>query len=379
MSPVRGRRPAPHEQLVGLEHLAALEGHAHRAVRVAVDALGPRLEAQVDAGGAQPVLDLLGRERLLAAEHAVAGLDERDLGAERLPRLAELDADDAAAEDDDPPGHPGRVRPLAVVPGAGLGEPRHGQLDGGAAGGHDDRAAGGDDLVADAHAPLAVQARPPAQQRDPLVLEPRHLPAVVEAPDDLVARGEDGRRVELAGHRRRRARQAPRLGERLRGAQEGLRRDARVVRALAADQVLLGDQHLQARLRQAARGHLAGGTGAEHDHVHLTFGHPAVLPGAAGGTQEAVSIIAYVLLLLLSGLVVGSLGRLVIPGPDPMSIPQTIVVGVAGSFLAGLVYWAIFGRNTGGLLLAVAFAAGIVFLIRRSRGGAVQPHRPFGR
>ena len=92
-----------------------------------------------------------------------------------------------------------------------------------------------------------------------------------------------------------------------------------------------------------------------------------------------MSVILYLILLLVSGLVVGGLGRLAIPGPDPMSIPQTILIGIAGSFLAGLVYWAIFGRNGGGLILAVAFAAGIVYLIRRSRGQRVEPYRPFAR
>jgi len=57
-----------------------------------------------------------------------------------------------------------------------------------------------------------------------------------------------------------------------------------------------------------------------------------------------VSILVYVALLLVSGLLVGSLGRLAVPGPDPMSITQTIAIGVAGSFLAGLIYWALFGQ-----------------------------------
>jgi uncharacterized membrane protein YeaQ/YmgE (transglycosylase-associated protein family) len=88
-------------------------------------------------------------------------------------------------------------------------------------------------------------------------------------------------------------------------------------------------------------------------------------------------VIAYLISLLVTGLVVGGLGRLAVPGRDPMSIPQTILIGIAGSFLAGLIYWALFGRGGGGILLAVAFAAGIVFLIRRSRGQRVEPHRPF--
>jgi hypothetical protein len=55
-----------------------------------------------------------------------------------------------------------------------------------------------------------------------------------------------------------------------------------------------------------------------------------------------------------------------------MTIPQTIAVGLAGSFLAGLLTWAISGnRNGAGILLSVVFAAGIVYLVRRSRGGSL--------
>ena len=36
----------------------------------------------------------------------------------------------------------------------------------------------------------------------------------------------------------------------------------------------------------------------------------------------------YLLALAISGLIVGALGRLVIPGPNPMSIPMTMLVGV---------------------------------------------------
>jgi uncharacterized membrane protein YeaQ/YmgE (transglycosylase-associated protein family) len=83
-----------------------------------------------------------------------------------------------------------------------------------------------------------------------------------------------------------------------------------------------------------------------------------------------MDVIVYLLILALTGLVVGALGRLLIPGPDPMSIWETILIGIAASFLAGLVWWAISGdRNGGGILLSVALAALIVYLIRRSRGG----------
>jgi uncharacterized membrane protein YeaQ/YmgE (transglycosylase-associated protein family) len=88
-----------------------------------------------------------------------------------------------------------------------------------------------------------------------------------------------------------------------------------------------------------------------------------------------MSLIAYVLALLLSGLVVGALGRLAIPGRDPMSIPQTILVGIVASFIAGIVSAALLGRQAGSVLLAVVVAAGIVYLLRRARGQRVEPHR----
>ena len=85
-------------------------------------------------------------------------------------------------------------------------------------------------------------------------------------------------------------------------------------------------------------------------------------------------MITYIILLIISGLIVGALGRLAIPGRDPMSIPMTIAVGVAGSLIGGLIGQALFHRP-GGMLLAVVSAAAIVFAIRKFRGGSLDdPH-----
>ena len=86
-----------------------------------------------------------------------------------------------------------------------------------------------------------------------------------------------------------------------------------------------------------------------------------------------MNLIVYLILLAVSGLIVGALARLALPGRDPMSIGQTILIGIAGSFAAGLVALAIFGRDArgGGLLLSIAFAAVIVYFVRRSRGGSL--------
>jgi uncharacterized membrane protein YeaQ/YmgE (transglycosylase-associated protein family) len=85
-----------------------------------------------------------------------------------------------------------------------------------------------------------------------------------------------------------------------------------------------------------------------------------------------MSVLAYILALVLSGLIVGALGRLALPGPDPMSIGMTILIGIAGSFIGGLVMLAITGgRNAGGIVVSVAGATLIVYLIRRRRGGSL--------
>lgn len=82
-------------------------------------------------------------------------------------------------------------------------------------------------------------------------------------------------------------------------------------------------------------------------------------------------MITYLILLAITGLVVGALARLALPGRDPMSLLQTMLVGIAGSFAAGLVYLLVFDRNGGGILLSVLFSTGIVYLVRRSRGGSL--------
>ncbi len=76
-------------------------------------------------------------------------------------------------------------------------------------------------------------------------------------------------------------------------------------------------------------------------------------------------MITLIILLAISGLVVGALGRLAIPGPNPMSIGMTIAVGLGGSFVGGLIGRLIFGQNGGGLILSVLCAAGIVYFMQR--------------
>jgi uncharacterized membrane protein YeaQ/YmgE (transglycosylase-associated protein family) len=85
-----------------------------------------------------------------------------------------------------------------------------------------------------------------------------------------------------------------------------------------------------------------------------------------------MSLIAYLILLAVQGLIIGALARLALPGRDPMSIPMTIGVGILGSFLGGiLVYILSDGASAGGFFVAFVASVLIVYLIRRSRGGGL--------
>jgi uncharacterized membrane protein YeaQ/YmgE (transglycosylase-associated protein family) len=85
-----------------------------------------------------------------------------------------------------------------------------------------------------------------------------------------------------------------------------------------------------------------------------------------------VSLLAVILLLALQGLIVGAFARLALPGRDPLSLLQTMGVGLAGSFLAGIAVYLIAGdRAAPGFLGALIFSVAIMYFIRRSRGGGL--------
>lgn len=87
------------------------------------------------------------------------------------------------------------------------------------------------------------------------------------------------------------------------------------------------------------------------------------------------TILGVGLLLLLAwyaaiGLVTGAVARLVLPGPDPMGWGKTLLYGLGGSLLGGLVSW-MFGVPEGfGFVVAVASAAALIWWFRRRKPDA---------
>jgi uncharacterized membrane protein YeaQ/YmgE (transglycosylase-associated protein family) len=83
-----------------------------------------------------------------------------------------------------------------------------------------------------------------------------------------------------------------------------------------------------------------------------------------------MSFFEWVIVLVLTGLLVGGMARLALPGKDPLTIGQTILVGLGGAAVAVLIQLAV-GPTAWALPLAVLSATGIVYAIRRARGGSL--------
>lgn len=71
-----------------------------------------------------------------------------------------------------------------------------------------------------------------------------------------------------------------------------------------------------------------------------------------------------VLAILVAAFVIGGLGRLAVPGPDPMPIWLTILLGIAGSIVGGSVALAL-GFGAGGVFVLSVFAATLLVIAYR--------------
>ena len=77
---------------------------------------------------------------------------------------------------------------------------------------------------------------------------------------------------------------------------------------------------------------------------------------------------------IIIGLIAGALARLIMPGRDPMGVIATILLGIVGSILGGLVSWAIWGADEAGrgfrpapLLLSIVGAIIVLWIWRMMR------------
>jgi uncharacterized membrane protein YeaQ/YmgE (transglycosylase-associated protein family) len=73
-----------------------------------------------------------------------------------------------------------------------------------------------------------------------------------------------------------------------------------------------------------------------------------------------VGIIGYIASLLVVGLVIGGLGRLIVPGPNPIGAGATILIGLVGS-IVGAIVGGLFGLGLLTIVPELAISAGLVY------------------
>ncbi|MBO2455117.1 GlsB/YeaQ/YmgE family stress response membrane protein [Actinomadura barringtoniae] len=82
-------------------------------------------------------------------------------------------------------------------------------------------------------------------------------------------------------------------------------------------------------------------------------------------------MLATILWFIIVGAVIGVLARLIVPGRNPIGLPLTILVGIAGAILGGMVATAVGAGTLLAFLFSLLIAAGGVMLLTggTSRGG----------
>jgi uncharacterized membrane protein YeaQ/YmgE (transglycosylase-associated protein family) len=100
----------------------------------------------------------------------------------------------------------------------------------------------------------------------------------------------------------------------------------------------------------------SGHPGATHPVARYTFASREVGGRAIGECRSARiadavppdkerNMLGFIIGLIVVGLIAGFIARALVPGRDPMSIGQTLLLGIVGSFVGGFLGWLLFGHD----------------------------------
>jgi len=81
-----------------------------------------------------------------------------------------------------------------------------------------------------------------------------------------------------------------------------------------------------------------------------------------GEHTVCMGIIGYIISLVIVGFVIGGLGRLVVPGPNPIGAGKTLGLGLIGALVGSLI-GGLLGLGVFSILFEVAISAGLVYLV----------------
>ncbi len=85
---------------------------------------------------------------------------------------------------------------------------------------------------------------------------------------------------------------------------------------------------------------------------------------AVGGTT---GLLMALLIMVVVGGLIGMIARALMPGPNPMSVGMTILLGIAGSFIGGLIGRLLNVSGIGGLVLAVLGSMLLLWVVPKLR------------
>ena len=84
-------------------------------------------------------------------------------------------------------------------------------------------------------------------------------------------------------------------------------------------------------------------------------------------------MLGLILSIIVVGLIAGAIARLLVPGRQHLSIPMTILLGIIGSFVGGLLGYLLLGKGDGFLqpagIIGSVIGAIIVLLVYTRMGG----------
>ncbi|MHB1518683.1 MAG: GlsB/YeaQ/YmgE family stress response membrane protein [Acidimicrobiales bacterium] len=75
-----------------------------------------------------------------------------------------------------------------------------------------------------------------------------------------------------------------------------------------------------------------------------------------------MGIIGYIVSLFIVGVLVGGLGRLIVPGPNPIGVGRTLGIGLIGAFVGSLI-GGLLGIGIFTIILEVGISAGLVYAV----------------
>lgn len=72
-------------------------------------------------------------------------------------------------------------------------------------------------------------------------------------------------------------------------------------------------------------------------------------------------MLGFIISMLIIGAIAGFIARAIVPGPDPMGVGKTIVLGIVGSFIGGFIGYLLFNKDSNeGALQASGIIGAIV-------------------